>query len=99
MTICETKDDGSRKYSWIKVEPTATDAESSIQLAMEKYEKKNQVKRRAKQKDPTPDETIASTPKTDEETIVVNKEIDSFINRLKKKAKKLWKEIDSVVIE
>lgn len=99
MTICETKDDGSRKYHWIKVEPTTTDTESSIKLAMDKYDKKNQVKRRAKQKDPATKETASSTPKTDEETIVVNKEIDNFMNRLKKKAKKIWEEIDSIVIE
>jgi len=37
MNICETKEDGSRSYVWIKVKPTQTDNESSIDVAMKKY--------------------------------------------------------------
>ncbi len=37
MNICEVKADGTRKYVWIKVKPTMTDSESSIQQAMGKY--------------------------------------------------------------
>ncbi len=36
MNICETKEDGSRSYVWIKVKPTQTDNESSIDVAMKK---------------------------------------------------------------
>lgn len=98
MTICETKGDGTRKYIWIRVEPTLTDAESSIKLAMDKHEKKKQVKRKPNPIEPVVEEK-ASVPTQTEEMQVVKKEIDSFIIRLKKKAKKIWEEIDSVVIE
>ena len=37
MNICETKEDGSRSYIWVKVKPTKTDNESSIDVAMKKY--------------------------------------------------------------
>ena len=42
MTICENQENGSRKYKWIKVSPTKTDNESSIELAMKIYQKKKQ---------------------------------------------------------
>ena len=42
MNICETKEDGSRKYVWIKVKPTQTDNESSIDVAMKKYRRRKQ---------------------------------------------------------
>ena len=35
MTICEKNVDGSRKYVWVKVKPTMTDDESSIDVALE----------------------------------------------------------------
>ncbi len=37
MHICVKMEDGSRKYIWLKVLPTATDEESSIELAISKY--------------------------------------------------------------
>ena len=40
MTICESMEDGSRKYTWIKVKPTPTDDESSIQQALKNYQKR-----------------------------------------------------------
>ena len=33
MYICEEQENGNRKYIWIKVIPTKTDEESSIELA------------------------------------------------------------------
>jgi len=42
MTICENKENGSREYKWIKVMPTKTDDESSIELAMKIHHKKKQ---------------------------------------------------------
>ena len=45
MTICENKEDGSRKYHWINVMPTMADEESSIDLAMKDYRKKRQTKK------------------------------------------------------
>ena len=99
MTICEKKEDGSRKYVWIKVEPTLSDAESSIRQAMDKHEKKKQIKKKVNHKEPIVEETDSMPSIEDKETQLMKTEIDSFINRLKKKAKKIWQEIDSVVIE
>lgn len=42
MTICETSADGRRTYPWIKVLPTETDAESSIELALKMHNQKKQ---------------------------------------------------------
>ena len=46
MTICENQENGSRKYKWIKVLPTKTDEESSIELAIKIYQKKKQPRRK-----------------------------------------------------
>ena len=40
MNICEVQADDRRKYLWVKVLPTKTDAESSIEAALEKHQKK-----------------------------------------------------------
>lgn len=37
MYICEKLENGTRKYVWVKVKPTQTDNESSIDVAMKKY--------------------------------------------------------------
>ena len=42
MTICEKKVDGSRKYVWVKVKPTMTDDESSIEQALKMHNQKQQ---------------------------------------------------------
>ena len=41
MTICEKNVDGSRKYIWVKIMPTKTDEESSIDVALENRRKRN----------------------------------------------------------
>ena len=46
MTFCEHEEDGGRVYRWIKVFPTATDEESSIDLAMKDYRKKKELRNR-----------------------------------------------------
>ena len=46
MTFCEHEEDGGRVYRWIKVFPTATDGESSIDLAMKDYRKKKELQNR-----------------------------------------------------
>ena len=46
MTVCENQENGSRKYKWIKVLPTKTDEESSIELAIKIYQKKKQPRRK-----------------------------------------------------
>lgn len=43
MTICEQSADGRRTYSWIKVLPTETDAESSIEQALKMHNKKQSI--------------------------------------------------------
>ncbi len=40
MTICESTEDGNRKYTWIKVKPTKTDDDSSIQQALKNHQKR-----------------------------------------------------------
>ena len=40
MNICENGADGTRRYKWIKVKPTKTDDESSIEQAIAKHQKK-----------------------------------------------------------
>ena len=42
MTICEKNVDGSRKYVWVKVKPTMTDDESSIEQALKTHNQKQQ---------------------------------------------------------
>ena len=42
MTICEQSADGHRTYPWIKVLPTGTDEESSIELALKMHNQKKQ---------------------------------------------------------
>lgn len=63
MYICENTAKGSRKYVWIKVKPTMTDEESSIELAMEIYRKRKQPK---KSRVVLPPKEEKSTPKIDE---------------------------------
>lgn len=43
MYICETSEDGRRTYPWIKVLPTETDAESSIEQALKMHNKKQSI--------------------------------------------------------
>jgi hypothetical protein len=42
MTICETFADRRRTYLWLKVLPTETDEESSIELALKMHNQKKQ---------------------------------------------------------
>ena len=42
MTICETSADRRRTYLWLKVLPTETDEESSIELALKMHNQKQQ---------------------------------------------------------
>ena len=43
MTICEHTEDGRRNYIWIKVLPTESDNESSINLALKAHREKNKM--------------------------------------------------------
>jgi hypothetical protein len=102
MTICEKKADGSRRYVWVKVKPTMTDDESSIDVALE-----NRRKRKTKQTSNIPTGQTQTEPVTPQAAIAPNlsSETDkqiarpSFFERLKSKAVEIWHEIDSIVVE
>ena len=101
MTICEKKDDGSRKYVWVKIMPTKTDEESSIDVALE-----NRRKRKTRQ----PSNTQigqAQAESVTHEPIVPNLSSETekqmvrppFFERLKNKVVEILHEIDSIVVE
>ena len=101
MTICETKTDGNRNYQWIKVFPTKNDSVSSIDVAMEKYRNRKQKRSRRNKEESVPQEPETSPMPV---TSIHKQEQDrpsqpSFLERLKKKAKSIWEEIDSIIIE
>ena len=102
MTICEKNVDGSRKYVWVKVKPTMTDDESSIDVALEILRM-----RKARLLSPTPigqaqtepvipNVTMPSNLSNESETQIARQ---SFFERLKSKAVEIWHEIDSIVVE
>ena len=96
MYICENTANGSRKYIWIKVNPTITDAESSIDAAMESYRRRSYRRPQKTVTKPKQQEVINTpAPQITEEQEIQT----SFIERLKKKLKEMWKEIDSIVME
>jgi hypothetical protein len=102
MTICEKNVDGSRKYVWVKVKPTMTDDESSIDVALEILRM-----RKTRLLSPTPigqaqtepvipNVTMPSILSNETETQIARQ---SFFERLKSKAVEIWHEIDSIVVE
>lgn len=102
MTICEKKADGSRKYVWVKVKPTMTDDESSIDVALEILRM-----RKTRLLSPTPigqaqtepvipNVTMPSNLSNESETQIARQ---SFFERIKNKAVEIWHEIDSIVVE
>ena len=102
MTICEKKEDGSRKYVWVKVKPTMTDEESSIDMALE-----NQRIRKTRQPSTAPIRqaqtelvipNATKAPNLSSETGTQTAR-PSFYERLKNKAVEIWHEIDSIVVE
>ena len=102
MTICEKKADGSRKYVWVKVKPTLTDDESSIDVALEnqrirKTRQPSTAQIRLAQTEPViPNATKAPNLSSETETQIAR---PSFYERLKNKAVEIWHEIDSIVVE
>jgi len=102
MTICEKKSDGSRKYVWVKVKPTMTDDESSIDVALEK-----QGKRKTRQPSTVPIEQSQTESVTSNEPLAPNLSSEteiqivrsSFFERLKNKVVEILHEIDSIVVE
>ena len=102
MTICEKMADGGRKYVWVKVKPTMTDDESSIDVALE-----NQRMRKTRQPSTAPKGQAQTEPVAPIAPIAPNlsSETDkqivrlSLFERLKNKALEIWHEIDSIVVE
>ena len=102
MTICEKNVDGSRKYIWVKIMPTKTDEESSIDVALEILRM-----RKTRLLSPTPigqaqtepvipNVTMPSNLSNESETQIARQ---SFFERIKNKAVEIWHEIDSIVVE
>ena len=102
MTICEKNVDGSRKYVWVKVKPTMTDDESSIDVALEilRMRKTSLLSPtpigRAQTELVIPNVTMPSNLSNESETQIARQ---SFFERIKNKAVEIWHEIDSIVVE
>jgi hypothetical protein len=102
MNICEKMADGSRKYLWVKVRPTKTDDESSIDVALEK-----QGKRKTRQPSTVPIEQSQTESVTSNEPLAPNLSSEteiqivrsSFFERLKNKVVEILHEIDCIVVE
>jgi hypothetical protein len=104
MNICEEQENGSRKYTWIKVLPTKTDEESSIELALKKHQKRKQPRKSIlpenKVPAPEPKQSIVPAPiqdnNSDENNVVP---IIRFAIRIKKKFYNFVKMMDEFVDE
>lgn len=102
MTICEKNVDGSRKYVWVKVKPTMTDDESSIDVALEilrmrKVRLLSPTPIGQAQTEPViPNVTMPSNLSNESETQIARQ---AFFERIKNKAVEIWHEIDSIVVE
>lgn len=98
MNICEVQPDGRRKYRWIKVMPTKTDAESSIEAALEKFQKKA-CKPVTESKPQEKTEQSVGTTQISEKEVETQPVAPTFMDRLKKKAKRILQELDNIIIE
>lgn len=107
MTICEQSADGHRTYLWIKVFPTETDGESSIEQALEVRQSKKTASNKEKQprKDPVTipvenSETASvMTPKEESPTEKTILSIYSLISKGKQKLRDFMKILDEIVVE
>ncbi len=107
MTICEQAADGRRTYLWIKVFPTETDGESSIEQALEVRQAKKTVSNKKKQpkKDPVkiPVENLETAPvmipKEESPIEETTLSIYSLISKGKQKLRDFMKILDEIVVE
>jgi hypothetical protein len=112
MTICETSVDGRRTYPWIKVLPTETDAESSIEQALKMHNQRKQPISRssAKQINPHPKVIVEEPTATIHSEPTIPKKMDNpdsnrvhpflqLIAYLKKKFEEFVKVMDDFVEE
>ena len=104
MNICEEQENGSRKYIWIKVLPTKTDEESSIELALKKHKKKKEPRKSnlSDNKVTAPESKHPITPTPTQENKSDDKNVASinrYATRLKKKFINFVKLMDEFVEE
>lgn len=112
MTICETSADRRRTYLWLKVLPTETDEESSIELALKMHNQKKQPISKSSTKAITHPSTaiVEETSITIHSEPTVSKKMDSpdlkevhpflqLIAYLKKKFEEFVKVMDDFVEE
>ena len=112
MTICETSADRRRTYLWLKVLPTETDEESSIELALKMHnQKKRPISKSSTKAITHPSKTIVEeTSITIHSEPTVSKKMDSpdskevhpflqLIAYLKKKFEEFVKVMDDFVEE
>ena len=106
MIICERGEDGRRTYPWIKVKPTTTDNESSIEQAIEmRRAMKLSFTMQETPKQPTSEKNIAPPrpvhiPIT-EKPLVEDEpfSIYTFIAIVKNKVLEFLKMLDEIVVE
>ena len=73
MTICEHTEDGRRNYIWIKVLPTESDNESSINLALKAHRDKNKMIANLVKSDSTIQVKVIAKQEVRQEPIVSSK--------------------------
>jgi len=102
FTFCEHEGNGGRKYIYLKVKPTKTDEESSLNAALEEYRNKKGRKPKQIVEEPLKQGNSSNYP----ENPTINKgntmlpiPHPTFLERIKIKAEAIWKEIDSLVVE
>lgn len=100
MNICEEQENGNRKYTWIKVTPTKTDEESSIELALKKHQKKKQPRKNipTEKKAHEPDLPAIDVPSTNQD--INSSEVNSTpINRLAIRLKEMFNDFVKLMDE
>ena len=107
MTICELAADGRRTYPWVKVLPTKTDGESSIELALKMRRPTGKSKSKEEQLKQKPATAPVKVPEAlpaqviKEESTDENRSLSiySLISKAKQKLRELWLELDEIVVE
>lgn len=108
MTICELTADGHRTYPWIKVKPTQTDEESSIEQALEARRAKKTTSNKKKEPIKESIEIATKAPEyvpvqiPEEDASLIEDKPSSFdllISKTKRKLVELWKILDEIVVE
>ena len=103
MNICENRPEGCRKYKWIKVKPTKTDNESSIEQALAKYQKKpvqpKAIKKQEVTKPACQQETPPKAPVREIPTERESLNLAQLAEKLKHKFNEFAQFMDGIVTE